>query len=176
MANGTNGNGSPWWIKAGREFGFPVMVSMILLSAFGVLGKWMIDNQTRLIDSTVKTNESLTAANQQNSLTLQQMERSTAGSSAVVLRAVESNAELIRSHAAISADNKVLNEKQVELIEGVTKTHALQSQQLDKVTEIMQSAADMMAPVPSQRQQMLDKQDETNTKLEELIKVTKKGM
>lgn len=162
-----NGNGYPWYIKVLKEFGFPVATALILMSILGFVGKWMIDNQQKLIESTVKTNESLTEANRQNAATLQTMERTMAASSATVLQAIQDSSKT-------TSENFALNTKQVEILNGVTKTHDIQVQQIDKLNQIMESAAKLMEPVPRQREEGLKKQDETIQKLSELLEAIKK--
>lgn len=164
----------PWTLRAIKEFGFPVATALILMSILGFVGKWMIDNQQRLIESTVKTNESLTDANRQNAQTLQTMERTMAANNASLLASLQENTGLVRDHYTLSKQNHDLNTKQVEILTGVTETHRLQTQQLGKINDIMDSAAKMMEPVPRQREEALKKQDEANQKLGELLTEIKK--
>lgn len=164
----------PWTLRAIKEFGFPVATALILMSILGFVGKWMIDNQQRLIESTVKTNESLTEANRQNAQTLQTMERTMAANNASLLASLQENTSLVRDHYTMTKSNHDLNSKQVEILTGVTETHKLQTQQLGKINDIMDSAAKMMEPVPRQREEGLKKQDEANQKLTELLEAIKK--
>jgi hypothetical protein len=157
----------PWTLRAVKEFGFPVATALILMSILGFVGKWMIDNQQRLIDSTVKTNEALTANLAKNAETLVMIERSMASANA-------SQIEATRTYGETSKRNEVLNQKQIEILEGVTKTHQLQTDQLGKIVGVMDAAAKLMEPVPKQREDSLKKQDETNKKLSELLEATKK--
>jgi hypothetical protein len=164
----------PWILRAIKEFGFPVATALILMSILVFIGKWMVDNQQRLIDSTVKTNESLTEANKQNAQTLIQMERAIAANCATLLASSQGNGELIRTHMELTKKNETLNQKQTELLEGVTKTHSLQTEQIEQISSIIENAAKVMEPVPRQREEGLKKQDEANRMLSELLVETKK--
>jgi hypothetical protein len=157
----------PWTLRAVKEFGFPVATALILMSILGFVGKWMIDNQQRLIDSTVKTNEALTANLAKNAETLVMIERSMASANA-------SQVEATRNYGETSKRNEVLNQKQIEILEGVTKTHQLQTDQLGKIVGVMDAASRLMEPVPKQREESLKKQDEANRMLGELLAETKK--
>lgn len=164
----------PWTLRAIKEFGFPVATALILMSILGFVGKWMIDNQQRLIESTVKTNESLTEANRQNALTLQTMERTMAANNASLIASLQENTSLVRDHYTLSKQNHDLNSKQVEILTGVTKAHELQMQQLGKINEIMDSAVKNDGAGAKQREEGLKKQDEQLQKLGELLEAVKK--
>jgi hypothetical protein len=164
----------PWVLRAIREFGFPVATALILMGILGFVGKWMIDNQQKLLESTVRTNEALTANLAKNAETLVLIERNMSSMETKRESDEKTGIALINSHMEMTKRNEALNTKQVEILEGVTKTHAIQIDQLGKIVSVMDSASKLMEPVPRQREESLKKQDETNQKLTELLEVTKK--
>jgi hypothetical protein len=167
-------NEYPWTLRAVKEFGFPVATALILMGILGFVGKWMIDNQQRLLESTVRTNEALTANLAKNAETLVLIERNMTQMESKRDEDEKAGVALINSHMEMTKRNEALNQKQVEILEGVTKTHQLQTDQLGKIVGVMDAAAKLMEPVPKQREEALKKQDETNQKLSELLEVTKK--
>lgn len=150
------------FIRIGKEFGFPVALSSALLAMLW-WGMVVPQNdreekaqlrQEKLVDSITQTNLSLVATNDAMATTLDEMREALMDNDNRAIAMINSNGDML---------------KQVGI------THQLQTEQLGEIKKLMDDAAQLMAPVPKQREDSLKKQDETNATLRELVDALKKS-
>jgi hypothetical protein len=153
-----------------RDVGFPIAACLMMLAGLGVIGQWMIGNQTRLIDSTIETNASLINANNRNAETFEQIKRSLEASSAVVLQSVHDNGKSIQINSEVlKSCAQVLNER-TPLLEEMHVTQQKQQKTMESMNALIEDASVLMAPVPKLRSEQLDEAKRTNQLLTELLK------
>ena len=127
------------WVKLTKDFGFPVALVLILLGGFSVIGSWMMDRADRadsrqqtLVDSSIRTNDALTRANDRNSEVLSKLQGAVENANSVMFKGIMENQALMQDSS---------------------KSHQIQVEQLGRVTELMETGSKLMKDVPKSREE-----------------------
>jgi hypothetical protein len=134
----------PPWIRAVKELGFPIALVLILITGFGVIGKWLMDRddasaqrQQTLMESTIKTNQALTDANDRNSQAMGRLIAALEVANSQMLSGIMGNQALLKDNGRIH--------------ESMDKVHQGQCEQIQQTVGLMEKAHELMKDVPQQR-------------------------